>query len=114
MKASRVRFVTSTVMAVSGLALLAGCGEPVTQVDAKQFPEAVAVYELGCNTCHGENLQGGIGPSLQHVGSALTLDQIVHQVEVGGGPMPAYAAQGDAILTTQQILAVAKWLASKK
>lgn len=100
------------VVVLSGF-FLSGCAT-VVQSDTAQYPLAVSVYELGCNTCHGENLQGGIGPSLQHVGSQLTVPQIVQQIRVGGGPMPAYAAPHDAILTEKQIVAVAQWLATKK
>ena len=95
---------------------LSGCGrsKTVVQADAPLYPEAVYVYQLGCDTCHGENLQGGIGPNLQHVGSRLTLRQIEHRIEAGAGPMPPYAAKNDAILTRAQIAAVARWLETKK
>lgn len=98
-------------------ALLAtACGKRPTVVeqDKQQFPAAIAVYENGCITCHGDNLQGGIGPNLQHVGSRMTLAQIEHRIEVGSGPMPAYTAPGDEILTNEQVQAVATWLETKK
>lgn len=119
-EAGKTRGVPSRSLMQSGLiavlcaVLLTGCGQPVTKTDATQYPQAVAVYEMGCNTCHGENLEGGIGPALQHVGSSMTLAQIERQIQVGGGPMPAYAAKHDAILTPAQIVAVATWLATKK
>ncbi|MCY0900749.1 MAG: cytochrome c [Firmicutes bacterium] len=105
--------IFASVSALCLIGLLTGC-ETVTQTDRTQYPLAVSVYEIGCNTCHGQNLQGGIGPSLQHVGATMTVAQIVHQIEVGGGPMPAYAAPHDEILTQTQILAVARWLATKR
>jgi cytochrome c551 len=94
---------------------LTGCGRQTTvlQQDQATYPIAIQVYESGCITCHGNNLQGGIGPSLQHVGSRMTLSQIDHQIEVGGGAMPAYALPRDAILTPNQIHQVAKWLSTK-
>ncbi|WP_054969058.1 c-type cytochrome [Alicyclobacillus ferrooxydans] len=93
-----------------------GCGqrETVLQQDAATYPEAVHLYQNGCITCHGDNLQGGIGPNLQHVASQLTPAQIKHRIEVGSGPMPAYAAPGDAILTPSQIDALTTWLSTKK
>lgn len=95
--------------------LLTGCGgQTILAASKVRYPQAVAVYTLGCNTCHGDNLQGGIGPSLQHVGSRLTVAQIERRIETGGGPMPAYAAKGDRILTPAQIRAVSEWLAAQK
>lgn len=95
---------------------LAGCGrtQTILQQDQTRFPEAVRLYQNGCITCHGNNLQGGIGPNLQHVGSRMTLSAIIHRIEVGAGPMPPYGAKNDAILTPSQIHTLAVWLASKK
>lgn len=95
---------------------LSGCGrqETILQQEAARYPQAIALYQNGCNTCHGDNLQGGIGPNLQHVGSLLTPAEIKHQIEVGGGPMPPYAAPGDAILTPSQIDTLTNWLATQK
>lgn len=109
------------IFAVGGVACvlavgLAGCGksQPILQQDAVKYPQAVRLYQEGCNTCHGDNLQGGIGPDLQHVGSQLTAAQIQHRIEVGSGPMPAYGAPGDAIFTPSQIADLTKWLSAKK
>lgn len=115
---TRRRPVPLVMLAASGIcaAVATGCGQQQTllQRDAVQFPQAVALYQNGCSTCHGNNLQGGIGPSLQHVGSALTLAAIVHRIEVGGAPMPAYAIPGDSILTHQQIRTLAQWLQTQR
>jgi cytochrome c551 len=59
----------------SCILLYTGCGrsQSVVQSDAHgPYAEAVHLYENGCITCHGDGLQGGIGPSLRHVGSRLT------------------------------------------
>lgn len=79
-----------------------------------RFPQAIALYQNACVTCHGANLQGGIGPNLQHVGSQLSLAQIVTQINNGGGAMPGYGPKNQAILTNQQIDELATWLATKK
>lgn len=108
--------IASMMLGILAVAVVTGCGSSRTilQQDAAQYPEAVRLYQNGCITCHGSNLQGGIGLNLQHVGSRLTAAQIRHRIEVGSGPMPAYAAPGDAILTSAQITALTNWLASKK
>ena len=94
-----------------------GCGtsETVLDKDAHNgFSDAVQLFQTNCMSCHGENLQGGIGPSLQHVGAKLTIEQIEHQISAGGGPMPGYGPTNQAILTEQQIQTLAKWLSTKK
>lgn len=97
-------------------AFVSGCGsnKTILQQNEAQYPQAVRLYQEGCNTCHGDNLQGGIGPNLQHVGSKLTAGEIRHRIEVGGGPMPAYALANDRIFTNQQISALTTWLAAQK
>lgn len=111
-----VKWGMATVLFLVAVGGLVGCGnrETVMQRDAATFPIAIEVFENGCTTCHGDNLQGGIGPNLQHVGSRLSKAAIAHRIEVGSGPMPAYTAPGDAILTQSQVDAVATWLAQQK
>lgn len=106
----------SALLPVSGALLfcVTGCGQTVLQRDQATFPQAVKLYQNGCITCHGDNLQGGIGPNLQHVGSRLSLADIKHRIEVGGGPMPPYAAPGNPILTPDQIQTLSVWLAAQK
>lgn len=95
---------------------MAGCGnsQTILQRDQVKYPQAVRLYQEGCNTCHGNNLQGDIGPNLQHIGSKLTAQQIKHRIQVGKGPMPAYAAAKDRIFTPAQIEALTQWLAAQK
>jgi mono/diheme cytochrome c family protein len=42
----------------------------------------------GCHTLKAAGTSGTVGPNLDDLKPAL--DRIVHQVEVGGGPMPAF------------------------
>lgn len=92
-----------------------GCGgQKILTHDQVKYPKAVKLYENGCITCHGDNLQGGIGPNLQHVGAKLSTAQIGHIITHGSGPMPAYALPGDAILTQAQIQSITQWLATQK
>lgn len=52
--------------------------------------EGKALYDVGCSTCHGLNLQGGAGgPSLIGVGAAA----VVYQVESGRMPLHAGVQQ---------------------
>jgi cytochrome c551 len=113
---SLMRRYSVVLAAAAAIAMSAtGCGsQHILTQDQVKFPQAVQVYQNGCITCHGDNLQGKLGPNLQHVGSKLTKAQIEHIIEHGSGPMPAYALSGDAILTKVQIQSLATWLESKK
>ncbi|MCM3567190.1 PQQ-binding-like beta-propeller repeat protein [Neobacillus mesonae] len=69
---------------------------------------AEAVYNKSCISCHGQNLEGGAGPSLKHVGSSMSQEEIEKQIINGGGRMPGGLVDAD------QAKALAKWLANKK
>jgi len=45
----------------------------------------------GCHTLKAAGASGTVGPNLDDLKPAY--DKIVHQVEVGGGPMPAFKGQ---------------------
>ncbi|MED1470017.1 PQQ-binding-like beta-propeller repeat protein [Bacillus salipaludis] len=80
------------------------------EADKKQ-PASInpeAIYKKSCVSCHGENLEGGAGPNLQHVGSAMSEDDIYKQIVNGGGRMPG------GLVSEDQAKVLAKWLAGKK
>jgi mono/diheme cytochrome c family protein len=58
----------------------------------------------GCHTLKAARATGTVGPNLDQLKPAY--DKIVHQVEVGGGPMPAFKGQ----LTDKQIHDVAAFV----
>ena len=66
------------------------------------------IFESQCASCHtlkAANATGTIGPNLDQLKPAQSVVQ--HQVEVGGGVMPAFKGK----LTDEQIAAVAKFVA---
>jgi mono/diheme cytochrome c family protein len=71
---------------------------------------AEAVYKQSCISCHGGNLEGGVGPALTKVGGSMTETQIVKQITNGKGIMPPFKSN----LKADQIANLAKWLAAKK
>jgi cytochrome c551 len=84
-----------------------GTGNNVTQgttVDAQ------ALYTKNCVTCHGNQLEGKVGPNLQKVGSKLSMDQIVAKIQTGGNGMPGFKSQ----LKDTEINGLAAWLETKK
>ncbi|MBE3593555.1 MAG: cytochrome c [Candidatus Carbobacillus altaicus] len=69
---------------------------------------AEQVFQANCASCHANNLSGGVGPNLQHIGSQLDEAQILSVIENGKGAMPAGLIKGD------EAKAVAAWLAEHK
>ncbi|TLS38515.1 cytochrome c551 [Pseudalkalibacillus caeni] len=69
---------------------------------------AQALYNTKCSSCHGDNLQGNIGPKLSAIGSKYSKDEIVSIIQNGKGQMPAGLVEGDEADN------LAAWLADKK
>lgn len=66
------------------------------------------IFEQHCATCHGKNLEGKVGPNLQHIGGKMSKKDILNQIKNGGGGMPPGVIQGQAAEK------VATWLSKKK
>ncbi|MFD0869093.1 Cytochrome c551 [Chlamydia abortus] len=72
---------------------------------------AEAVYKKTCLSCHGGNLEGGAGPSLETVGAKLDRNKIRLKIMNGVSPMmPAFKGQ----LEDAEIANLAGWLAEHK
>lgn len=71
--------------------------------------DAEAVYAQNCAACHGKDLKGMSGPSLEKVGANLSAEDIENIIKNGKGGMPGGVLQDEA-----EIDAVAAWLAEKK
>jgi cytochrome c551 len=121
----RARFFKSPLLPLSallvGIAMLAfGCGQSrntqnVNILDQDRqgpYAKAVQLYEQSCESCHGANLEGAVGPNLQHIGSSMSEADIERKIDEGGGPMPAFKSL--RILSDAQIKQLAEWLATKK
>jgi cytochrome c551 len=66
------------------------------------------LYNQKCSSCHGGNLEGGVGPKLSDVGSRLSQEEIESVIANGQGSMPPKLLEGE------DASAVAEWLANKK
>ncbi|HET7627176.1 MAG TPA: cytochrome c [Bacillales bacterium] len=75
------------------------------QVDSNQARE---IFQQNCASCHGANLEGGMGPALKNIGSQLSEKEILAQIKNGGGAMPGGLIEGD------DAKLVASWLAGHK
>lgn len=80
---------------------------PVVQLDAAK---AEATVKASCITCHGDQLQGGVGPSLQNEGSQHDSEGIYSIVTKGRGQMPSFKDK----LAPEEVANVAMWLSEKK
>ena len=125
------RVALISLAAAAAAALLAGCGSrgitsptPVTVVGSLPKPTldpATAAFKLkgdpvagkaiflktgcvGCHTLADAHATGTVGPNLDQLKPPLA--KIIHQVNVGGGPMPAFKGQ----LTDKQIQDVAAYV----
>ncbi|MEW9699876.1 cytochrome c [Paenibacillus sp. SI8] len=81
-----------------------------TSSGAASKADAQTVFKANCVSCHGANLEGLVGPSLQKVGGKLSKDQIASLITNGKGAMPSFKGK----LTDDEITSVATWLADKK
>lgn len=70
--------------------------------------DAEKLFNQKCSSCHGANLEGGVGPALNKIGSQLSKGDIENIIANGKGAMPAGLLKGD------EASQVAEWLASKK
>ncbi|MBP1992332.1 c-type cytochrome [Paenibacillus eucommiae] len=72
--------------------------------------DAQALYKQNCMSCHGNSLEGGVGPKLQNVGAKLSKDQIATILANGKGAMPNFKGK----LSDDEIGALSDWLSAKK
>lgn len=91
-----------------------GAGEAPAEDEAGDaaYDEAAAeeAYSGTCASCHGGNLEGSVGPSLEQVGAKYSQDEILDIINNGTGQMPP---QSDAVdEDAKQDLAA--WLADQK
>ena len=80
---------------------------PEVTLDAGQ---AETLVKANCISCHGDQLQGGVGPSLQKIGSQDDVDKIYSTILKGKGGMPSFKSK----LKEEEIANIAMWLSAKK
>ncbi|TDQ36947.1 cytochrome c551 [Aureibacillus halotolerans] len=83
-------------------------GDSASGADADTTAVAEEVFAQNCASCHGSNLEGGMGPALSEIGAKYSEDEILNIIKEGPGNMPKNAAEG------ADAEAVAAWLAGKK
>lgn len=71
---------------------------------------AMLIYTNSCLACHGDELQGVVGPALSNIGGTLSKEEIYHVISEGRGGMPAFGQQ----LSEDELITITTWLASKE
>ncbi|EJL46863.1 MULTISPECIES: cytochrome c551 [Brevibacillus] len=115
-------FTVAAVLAFS----LSACGggnqqtqppaeKPATETPSTTAPSgsydaatAEALFKNTCAGCHGQSLEGAVGPNLQKIGSQLSKEQILEVLNNGKGSMPPGLVKGTDAEN------IAAWLADKK
>jgi cbb3-type cytochrome c oxidase subunit III len=95
--------VAAYVASVAGKGTPAGSASPT-----KLGNDGKAIFQSQCSSCHtlkAANATGTVGPNLDQLKPSQPV--VEHQVEVGGGPMPAFKGK----LSQAQITAVSKFVA---
>lgn len=85
-----------------------GTEEPAEDGGAVDTAAAEDAYKASCASCHGQDLSGGAGPTLEKVGADYTAADIEEIIANGKGSMPGGLLSGD------DATAVAEWLAEHK
>ncbi|SFE24032.1 cytochrome c551 [Paenibacillus algorifonticola] len=109
----------SVIGVLLGVLLLSACGNSgavdttnnnSTEGMSVQNGDAEMIYKKKCMSCHGTDLQGRRGPSLQNIGSRLTEEEIVDVVTNGRNEMPKFEKN----ISAEDIQSVSKWLSELK
>ncbi|WP_338551311.1 c-type cytochrome [Paenibacillus sp. KS-LC4] len=99
--------------------LLSACGNSGTAATTNdnrtedssiQSSDPEMIYKKKCMSCHGTDLQGRRGPSLQNIGSRLTEEEIIDMVANGKNGMPKFKKN----ISAEDIQSVSKWLSGLK
>jgi cytochrome c551 len=69
---------------------------------------AEKLFDQKCSSCHGGNLEGGVGPKLSNIGASLSQEEIETVIAEGKGAMP------HGLLEGEDATAVAEWLSTQK
>ncbi|GGG85813.1 cytochrome c-550 [Paenibacillus radicis (ex Gao et al. 2016)] len=117
-----IRFKNGFVICLlAGVLLLSACGAPgANNTDATKTSsngeqsagpsDEQLIYKKKCISCHGVDLQGRAGPSLQNVGSRLTEEEIFDIVANGRKGMPKFEKR----LSEEEIHNLSRWLSEMK
>ncbi|MBY6035457.1 cytochrome c [Fictibacillus nanhaiensis] len=80
-----------------------------SQDKEKAAMDPQAIYKQNCSSCHGQNLEGNVGPALDKIGGTYSSEEIAEVIKNGkGSGMPAGLVKGE------EAKILVNWLAEKK
>lgn len=85
------------------LLFLSGCSSGTTTTDT----DGEALYNKSCVACHGEKLQGAVGPTLVNLKSKYPEAKVLKIINKGTSKMPGN------LLSKEESETVTKWLMEK-
>ena len=65
-------------------------GPPKIDLSEGEVLRVKSLYTRSCQTCHGVNMEGGVGPPLKNIGQDLFYDEFRNTVINGKGQMPGF------------------------
>ncbi len=66
-------------------------GPPKIDLSTNELRKVRSFYTTNCQTCHGKDMVGGVGPSLVNTGQRMFWDEFKGIVTNGAGQMPGFA-----------------------
>jgi quinoprotein glucose dehydrogenase len=63
---------------------------PKIDLSENEIQRINSLYTTTCQTCHGVNMEGGVGPSLKNIGQHVFYDEFRSAVINGKGQMPGF------------------------
>ncbi|WP_221565624.1 cytochrome c550 [Alkalihalobacillus sp. TS-13] len=102
-----IPFAITAVFGIAIMIVLSAVGVNEAKEKAAGGGEEVKpeqIVQQTCTSCHGQNLEGGMGPALTDVGSKYKPEEIVDIIQNGKGQMPAQS------LSAEEAKAVAEFL----
>ncbi|MDQ1144127.1 cytochrome c551 [Bacillus sp. SORGH_AS 510] len=85
------------------LFLLTGCSSE----SSSSAKDGETIYKDNCAACHGDQLQGAVGPSIVNMKSKYSEDEVLKIINEGTTKMPGN------LLTDEESKIVTKWLWEK-
>lgn len=73
---------------------------PKVEISADEINKAKTLYDNTCKTCHGPNMEGGVGPTLKNVPQHIFFDEFKNIVLNGRGQMPGFVHVDEASLAS--------------
>src|SRR5688572_24005934 len=72
---------------------------PKIDLSENDIKKAKTLYINSCQTCHGVNMAGGVGPSLVNAGQRIFFDEFKSTVISGRGQMPGFTHVDEQTIT---------------